>query len=93
MLAFFQALEYYFEQLRNGIESFNCSYPDLGLPETFPEFASLLKKCLVMEFLIVTVIKPILSLDNPEKLWKWHKETMKVRKRPIQCNTRVFSSS
>lgn len=78
---FNQAVEYYFDQLRNVLESFNCSYSDLGLPETFPEFKSLLSKCLVLEFLIVTVIKPIMSLENPNKLLKWHKETMKNRRR------------
>ena len=69
----FQAFEYYFEQLRNVLDSFNCTYADLGIPDSFPEFQSLLKKCLVLEFLIVTVIKPILGVENHRKMLVWHK--------------------
>ena len=69
----FQAFEYYFEQLRNVLDSFNVTYADLGIPDDFPEFESLLKKCLVLEFLIVTVIKPILGVENHKKLLTWHK--------------------
>ena len=69
----FQAFEYYFEQLRNVLDSFNCTYADLGIPDSFSEFESLLKKCLVLEFLIVTVIKPILGVENHRKLLVWHK--------------------
>ena len=45
------------------------------MPTNFPEFASLVKKCLVLEFIIVTVVKPIMMIPEPEKLLKWHKET------------------
>lgn len=76
-----KALEYYFDQLRNVLESFGYSYQDLDLPDNFQDFCTLLKRCLVLEFLIVTVIKPIMSLDNPDKLHKWHKETMKNTRR------------
>lgn len=75
------AVEYYFDQLRTVLESFNVSYEDLGIPDTLPEFTSLLKKCLVLEFLIVTVIKPIMSIEKHEKLLKWHKETEKNKRR------------
>lgn len=34
-----------------------------------------------MEFLIVTIIKPILGLPEPEKLLKWHKETVRNQRR------------
>eukprot|EP00095_Tigriopus_kingsejongensis_P006899 maker-scaffold126_size328755-snap-gene-0.10 protein:Tk06899 transcript:maker-scaffold126_size328755-snap-gene-0.10-mRNA-1 annotation:"AGAP001552-PA" len=78
---YLKAMEYYFDQLRNVLESFGYSYADLDLPTDFQGFASLLKKCLVLEFLIVTVIKPIMSLDNPEKLRQWHKETVKNTRR------------
>ena len=63
--------------LKNVLEGFNLTLTDLDLPETFPEFFTLLRKSLVLEFLIVTVIKPILCLENPEKLTKWHKETVR----------------
>ena len=75
------ALEYYFEQLTIVLESFNCTLADLNLPENFPEFQSLLKKCLVLEFIIVTVIKPIIGIPQPKKLLKWHKETEKNKTR------------
>ncbi len=76
-----KAVEYYHDQLKNVLESFNCSLEDVGLPNSLPEFNSLLKKCLVLEFLIVTVIKPIMSIENHEKLLKWHKETQKNKRR------------
>ncbi len=70
-------MEYYFDQLSNVLETFQLSPKHLGLPTTLAEFSSLLKKCLVLEFLIVTIVKPILSVDKPDKLLKWHKETIK----------------
>ena len=71
------ALKYYYEQLTVVLESFNSTLDDLGLPNTFPEFASLVKRCLVLEFIVVTVVKPIMMIPEPEKLLKWHKETEK----------------
>ncbi len=71
------AFEYYHDALRNVLDSFGVSYEDLGVPASYPEFASLLRKCLVLEFLIVTVIKPILSIEKHDKLRRWHKETGK----------------
>ena len=58
------ALEYYFDQLKVVLETFNSTLDDLGLPKTFQEFASLVKKCLVLEFIIVTVVKPILMIPG-----------------------------
>jgi hypothetical protein len=75
------ALEYYFEQLAAVLESFEYSLSDLDLPDTVSEFASLLKKCLVLEFIVVTVVKPIISLNNPAKLLKWHKESERNKRR------------
>ena len=57
------------------LESFECTFDDLNLPKTLPEFTSLVRKCLVLEFIIVTVVKPILSVPKPKKLLTWHKET------------------
>jgi hypothetical protein len=71
------AIEYYFEMLKNVLEGFHLTLADLNLPTEFPEFFTLLRKSLVLEFLIVTVIKPILCLENPEKLTRWHKETVR----------------
>lgn len=78
-----KAFQYYHEQLGNVLESFKLEPSDLGLPPAFTEFSSLLRKCLVLEFLIVTVIKPILSMDAEAaaKLLKWHKETCKNKRR------------
>ena len=75
------ALEYYYEQLTVVLETFNFSLEDLDLPSTFPEFASLVKKCLVLEFIIVTVVKPIMMIPEPQKLLTWHKETERNKKR------------
>ena len=75
------ALEYYYEQLQVVIESFNFSLESLGLPLSFQQFASLVKRCLVLEFIVVTIVKPIMSIPEPEKLLKWHKETERNKKR------------
>ena len=75
------ALEYYYEQLQIVLESFNFSLESLGLPLSFQQFASLVKRCLVLEFIVVTVVKPIMSIPEPEKLLKWHKETERNKKR------------
>ena len=40
-----------------------------------------MKKCLVLEFIVVTVVKPILMVPNPKKLLTWHKETERNKKR------------
>jgi hypothetical protein len=71
------ALEYYFDMLKNVLDGFQLTMTDLDLPEDFPSFFTLLRKSLVLEFLIVTVIKPILCLENPDKLTLWHKETVR----------------
>lgn len=54
---------------------------DLHLPDDLPGFASLLQKSLVLEFIVVTVVKPIVSLKDPAKLLKWHKETVRNKTR------------
>ena len=63
------------------LESFECTFDDLNLPKTLPEFTSLVRKCLVLEFIIVTVVKPILSVPKPKKLLTWHKETERNKRR------------
>jgi len=78
---FKKAVEYYHDQLKNVLESFNCTMEDLDLPEDLPGFGRLLQRSLVLEFLVVTVIKPIVSLKNPEALLRWHKETIRNRNR------------
>ncbi|CAM6053922.1 unnamed protein product [Sphagnum tenellum] len=75
------ALEYYFDMLKTVLGTFKCSYAELGIPDDFGGFASLLKRCLVLEFLTVTVIKPVMSLEKPERLWTWHKQTLRNRRR------------
>ena len=56
------AIAYYHEQLTNVLQDFGYTLSDAGLPELLPEFTSLLQKGFVMEFLIVTIIKPILGI-------------------------------
>ena len=75
------ALEYYYEQLTIVLETFECSLEDLNLPKSFSEFASLVKKCLVLEFIVVTVVKPIIMIPEPDKLLTWHKETERNKRR------------
>ena len=78
-----KAFTYYHEQLGHVLESFGLGFKDLGLPSEYPAFSSLLRKCLVLEFLIVTIVKPILAMDEAAaaKLLKWHKETCKNKRR------------
>ena len=56
------ATSYYHEQLTNVLQDFGYTLSDIELPESLPEFTSLLQKGFVMEFLIVTIIKPILGI-------------------------------
>ena len=44
------------------MQDFGYTLNDIGLPESLPEFTSLLQKGFVVEFLIVTIIKPILGI-------------------------------
>ena len=74
-------MEYYHNQLANVLESFSLTYSDLDLPSSFPEFSSLLRRCLVLEFFTVTVVKPVMSVSEPAKLLRWHKETGKNERR------------
>ena len=90
---FKKAVQYYHDQLKNVLESFNCTMEDLGLPDDLPGFARLLQRSLVLEFLVVTVIKPIVSLKKPEALLTWHKETIRNRYYSIACLGFILSSS
>ena len=56
------AVSYYHEQLNIVLDGFGYTLSDISLPENLPEFTSLLQRSLVLEFLIVTVIKPIVSI-------------------------------
>eukprot|EP00096_Caligus_rogercresseyi_P007282 TRINITY_DN250_c0_g4_i1.p1 TRINITY_DN250_c0_g4~~TRINITY_DN250_c0_g4_i1.p1 ORF type:complete len:526 (-),score=116.81 TRINITY_DN250_c0_g4_i1:519-2096(-) len=68
-----KAFQYYFESLTSVLTSFNLTPKELDLPETFPEFNLILQKSLVLEFLLVTVVKPIMALKDPKKLTTWYK--------------------
>ena len=68
------ATSYYHEQLTNVLQDFGHTFQDLGLPESLPEFTSLLQKGFVMEFLIVTIIKPILAIKVSITRMKARKE-------------------
>uniref|UniRef100_A0A0K2T6X4 CHK kinase-like domain-containing protein n=1 Tax=Lepeophtheirus salmonis TaxID=72036 RepID=A0A0K2T6X4_LEPSM len=67
------AFKYYFEALQSVLTSFNLTLTDLELPESFEEFNKILQKSLVLEFLLVTVVKPIMALKEPAKLISWYK--------------------
>ena len=56
------ATSYYHEQLTNVLQDFGYTLTDIGLSDSLPEFTSLLQKGIIMEFLIVTIIKPILGI-------------------------------
>lgn len=79
--------------LNTVLEGFHLTLADLDLPEDFPSFYALLRKSLVLEFLIVTVIKPILCLDNPDKLTKWHKETVRNETRFVARPDRALNAT
>ena len=56
------AISYYHEQLNIVLDGFGYTLSDIALPENLPEFTALLQRSLVLEFLIVTIIKPIVSI-------------------------------
>ena len=58
------AFQHYFQELQNVLETFSSSLADTGLPTTAAEFRSLIRRGFVLEFLIVTVLRPILNIKG-----------------------------
>ena len=51
------ALEHYSSQMQIVLSSFGKTAKDVGLPENVKEFSKVIKRCFLLEFLNVVVIK------------------------------------
>ena len=74
------AFRHYYDELKNVLETFQTDLQTFGLPEEFAEFRSLIRRGFVLEFLIVTVLRPVLNITNPRDLTKWHEKMEKFDK-------------
>ena len=71
------AFRHYYDELKNVLETFSSDLKSFSLPEEFAEFRSLLRRGFVLEFLIVTVLRPVLNISNPEEITRWHEKMLK----------------
>merc|ERR1711892_1010703 len=71
------AFHHYYDELKNVLHSFNADLKDFGFPGDFAEFRSLVRRGFVLEFLIVTVLRPVMNITNPEEIMKWYKKLEK----------------
>merc|ERR1711892_637776 len=71
------AFHHYYDELKNVLHSFNADLKDFGFPGDFAEFRSLVRRGFVLEFLIVTVLRPVMNINNPEEIMKWYKKLEK----------------
>lgn len=71
------AFRHYYDELKNVLETFNSDLKSFGLPEEFAEFRSVLRRGFVLEFLIVTVLRPVLNITDPEAIIRWHEKMLK----------------
>ena len=51
------SLEYYCTQMNHVLSSFGRTAGDVGLPADLQQFARVIKRCFILEFLNVVVIK------------------------------------
>ena len=58
------AIKHYYDELKNVLETFNCTLEDYGFPDTLSEFRSLIRRGFVLEFLIVTSLRPVLNITR-----------------------------
>jgi len=74
------AIKHYYDELKNVLETFNCTLEDYGFPDTVAEFRSLIRRGFVLEFLIVTSLRPVLNITRPEEISKWWQKLQKYEK-------------
>jgi len=86
------AFQHYYQELTNVLETFGNTLGDHQLPENLADFRSLIRRGFVLEFLIVTVLRPLLSITSPEVFLSWHKNLLKYEKRVAKGGLyRLFS--
>ena len=71
------AFRHYYDELKNVLDTFSSNLSSFGLPEEFGEFRSLIRRGFVLEFLIVTVLRPVLNITKPDEVLKWHEKMLK----------------
>ena len=73
--------KHYFQELKNVLETFGTTLEENGLPNNIADFRSLIRRGYVLEFMIVTSLRPVLNIKEPEKVMKWYKKLTKYEKR------------
>ena len=84
------AFHHYFDELKNVLQTFKSDLKDFGLPEDFHEFRSLVRRGFVLEFLIVTVLRPVMNINNPEEIMKWYRKLVKYEKMKAKGGVYAF---
>jgi len=75
------ALEYYCTQMNYVLSSFGKTAQDVSLPEDLQEFAKIIKRGFIVEFLNVVVINPIIQIPNPPELRNWYRKRIRHEER------------
>ena len=74
------AFRHYYDELKNVLDTFNSDLKTFGLPEQFAEFRSVLRRGFVLEFLIVTVLRPVMNITKPQEMMTWYEKILKYDK-------------
>ena len=72
---------HYFQELKNVLETFETTLEEHGLPNNMADFRSLIRRGYVLEFMIVTSLRPVLNIKEPEKVMAWYKKLTKYEKK------------
>ena len=82
------SLSHYYSELKNVLETFGCSLTTFGLPESLAEFRSLVRRGFVLEFLIVTTLRPVLNITR----WRIRKQSPAIWTTPVLCCSAHYTS-
>ena len=75
------AFQHYQQELQNVLQTFGTSLAELNLPESPAEFRSLIRRGFVLEFMIVTVLRPVMNITKPDKVSRWYEKLVKYERR------------
>jgi len=75
------SLEYYCTQMNHVLSSFGRTAGDVGLPADLQQFARVIKRCFILEFLNVVVINPIIQMSAPAELRTWYRRRVRHEER------------
>ena len=75
------AFQHYQQELQNVLQTFGTNLAELNLPESPAEFRSLIRRGFVLEFMIVTVLRPVMNITKPDKVSRWYEKLVKYERR------------